>query len=214
MMSPGLDIVICLQGQGDAPLLDRALFTTLTQATDLSLAVHVMLPRFSADDLRRLRLSLQALRPLRPAAPVLFHNWQLPDPLFMQAPLLNWSLELTGGRYFVVQNVADLPAPGAYAAMLAALRQGTDALAALPLMPQMVEFWGDVVLPVGSAPTPRAGLEPSLIMLDRARIALRDLVFTAPQGTDHVDVLGALAPHYGIARLPASPALGLRQYPN
>jgi hypothetical protein len=209
----GLDIVIRLEDMSDAPLLRRALFAIFAQELDLPLAIHLMLPRFWPEDLQRLRASLEPLRPLNPSARVLFHNWQSPGPLYLQAPLLNWSVELTSSRYFTVQAVADLLAPNAYAVLLNELRQTNAALVATPLALQAVEWWGDAILPVDSVPH-QPSEEPTLFMLDRSRIELRDLVFTTGRKPDAVDFESAIHARYLTARLQPTRALGLRQAPN
>jgi hypothetical protein len=209
-MTPGLDVVIILRDLSDLPLLDRSLFTILAQPLDVPLHVHLMLPRFSVEDLRQMRRMTDKLRKLAPTATLCLHNWTAPGPLDLSLPLLNWSMEVSGGRYLSVLQVGDLLSAGGLQTLLDRLHQDEAALAEASLAHQTVAWWGDTVLPL--TPAAETG-HARCFMIDRSRVQLRDLVFTSDRGDETTAFLAAIGEGYRTLRLPREAPIGLRQRP-
>jgi len=209
-MTPGLDVVLILRDLSDLPLLDRSLFTVFAQELDVPLHVQLMLPRFSVEDLRLARHMTDRLRHLSPAATLYLHNWTAPGPLDLTVPLLNWSVEVAGGRYLALLQVGDLISAGGLQTLLDRLHGDEAALVEASLAHQTVDWWGDTVLPL--APATATG-EARCFMVDRSFIQLRDLVFTSDRGEENEAFLSSISERYRTTRLPRDVPLGLRQVP-
>jgi hypothetical protein len=195
VMNPaGLDVVVRLYDLSDLPRLDHCLFALFGQSlAALSpdadplgpLRLHLMLRRFSFAEVQALRTATQALRALDQTAQLTMHNWEIPEPFDLRVPLLNWGLEVAKGRYFTCLDVGDLVLPGAYARLLSRLRLTRAAMALGGVIKQPVRWWGDVVMPLTSAPvclnSPLGGSDdadsPPVFLLDRARVPLQELKF-------------------------------------
>ncbi len=177
-----LDVLIRLEDVSELPRLDRALFTVLCQRPPLPLHVHLMTGRFSAEDLRRLRRATEPLRALSDGPTILIHNWQLPKPLYLGVPLLNWGLEVTAGRYLTVLETSDLLCAGAFETLLGPLHAGA-AVVTGALVAQQVDWWADSF--VAAAPPPDAGPQgAALFMLDRRQVPSHGLAFEAGETGD------------------------------
>lgn len=184
MRVSGLDIVVRLNDTSELPLLDRCMFSVLGQSHRVMPAcaeifepmqLHVMLCRFSPDELRSVRAAMRVLRPVDETANVALHNWRHPEPFDLEVPLLNWSLELATGRYFTCLDLVDLLLPNACAKLLARLRTTPAALALGGVTTRKVRWWGDVVLPLpGESDDEDAS---PVFLLDRARVSMREQVF-------------------------------------
>ena len=210
VMTRGLDVILILRDLSDLPLLDRSLFTVLAQELDVPLHIHIMLPRFSVEDLRLARRMTDRLRHLSPAATLSLHNWTAPGPLDLTVPLMNWGIEVASGRFVTLLQVGDLVSAGRFQTVLDRLRQGETVLVEGSLTHQTVAWWGDTVLPLASAAD--AG-QARWFMIDRSRVQLRDLVFTSDRGDDTATFLASIGERYRTMRLPPGVPLGLRQVP-
>ena len=207
-----IDVIVPLDDTSDLPLLERCAFALMGQGT---LRLHVMLQRFSLAEVRETRAALRVLEPLRPSLSVALHNWQYPEPFELRVPLLNWGLEVARGRYVTCLDVADLPMPGAFARLLARLQATGAAVALGGAAVQTVRWWGDVVLPMPWQQEPGARYaRPPLFLLDRARVAARDLAFREGQpGAEIAAFIERLDGRGMVDSHCRNELLGLRQVP-
>ncbi len=205
----GLDVIIRLEDVSELPRLDRALFTVLCQNPPLPVHVHLMAGRLSPEDLRRLRQMTEPLRDFSDSTTILIHNWQLPKPLYLRVPLLNWGLEVAASRYLTVVETSDLLYAGAFATLLGRLRAGA-AIVTGDLLEQQVEWWADSF--VAAAPGPDADTEgAALFMLDRHRVPSNGLVFEA--GETGGEVAGFIERLHATSAVRLNTVIGVRQNP-
>lgn len=191
MEQPGIDVVVRLYDTSELPLLARCVLALVGQvvpglATSLGpiepLRLHVMLQRFSVAEVQATRATVRTSLLSHEAFSASLHNWAYPEPFELSVPLLNWGLEVARLRYFTCLDIVELPLPGAFARLLARLRatRASVALGGMGIQPAC--WWGDVVLPLPSSrrhPARDAG--SPLFLLDRTRVAARDVVFHADQ---------------------------------
>jgi hypothetical protein len=218
-VTPGIDVIISLDDPSDLPRLDRALFTLFCQEPALPMTVHLMLARFSVEDLLWLRQLTEPLRGLAADAAILIHNWQLPKPLNVRVPILNWGIEVTSHRYLTILEVSDLLGPGAYGLLLDRLRETGNAIIAAPLADQHVEWWGDsfvpIVDPIAGRLAQNSGKPGLCFLLDRSQVKLGDLVFTTGEAPHEVTgLIARITARYPAASLPPGRVIGVRQIPN
>ena len=227
----GIDIVIRLSDTSELPLLHRCVFSVLGQSHRVAslygnfsepLRLHVMLCRFSSDELQMVRTATRMLRPFDETASITLHNWRHPEPFDLHVPLLNWSLEVAKGRYFTCLDPTDLLFPGACAKLLTRLRATRAAIALGGMATQPVRWWGDVVLPLPAtspAPGPLPG-EPGdenvspVFVLDRARMPLREQVFRVGRpGAEVAEFVRRLRAQHLADTECMTDLLGVRQVP-
>ncbi len=217
-MTPmGLDIVIRLYDPSELPRLDHCVFSLLGQSLDGAceeLRVHLMLRRFSFDEVRAVRTAIQALRRLDETTIFIVHNWQISEPFDLRVPLLNWGLEVTNGRYFTCLDVGDVLVPGAYARLLERLRTTQAVLALGGMATQLVRWWGDVVLPMTTTLVSDDKDLPPLFVIDRTRLPLQDLVFRVDQSFSEITAfVQHIRAFYPVDTEYEAGVLGLHQVP-
>ena len=191
--APGIDVVTRLDDLADLPFLDGLLFALMGQADAGPLRLHVMLPRFSFEEVRAVRTATAGVRRLHDRTSVTLHNWDYPAPFNLRVPLLNHGLDVAQGRYVIPLDVHDQPRPRACAALLARLRGTSAALALGGAALRPVSWWGDVILPAPDRPD--EPLPGATFMLDGARLPMGDRVFVSrddvPETTEFIERISA-----------------------
>lgn len=211
--APGIDIVTRLYDLADLPFLDQLLFSVMGQVGAEPLRLHVMLQRFSSNDVRAVRHATVGLRRLNDRTSLTLHNWDYAAPFDLRVPLLNWGLEVAQGRYVIFLNVHDQLHSHACAALVARLRGTTAALALGSAVLQPVWWWGDVILP---APDPggRSMLVP-IFMIDAGRLAAKDRVFMSNEEVSETsEFLDRISSSYAVDGTHRSDVLAVRRDPH
>jgi hypothetical protein len=210
--APGVDIVTRLYDLADLPLLDQLLFSITGQADTGPARLHVMLQRFSFDQVQSVRQATRGLRRLSDRVSVMLHNWDNPAPRDLRVPLLNWGLEVAQGRYVACLDVNEQLRPHACGTLLARLRETPAAVALGGVALQPVRWWGDVILAVPDQPGTAA--PRPVFMVDRDRLAVEDCVFrTGEPDAEIEEFLERLGTQYAVDRRCESDAVALRTCP-
>ena len=175
-----IDVALQLDDMADLPLARASLFTLVGQvrSLDQSLAVpptarlhvHLLTERLDVADLRRVREALSVGGDGSMGTALSIENWDYRYPFGLRIPLLNRALAQGTGRYFCVLKAGDQLVPGALATLLERLDRTGLALSLAARSEQLTRWWGDVVLPLGTASPSAEPGGSTIFLLDRARV--------------------------------------------
>jgi hypothetical protein len=210
--APGIDVVTRMYDLADLPFLDQLLFSLVGQAGAEQLRVHLMLQRFSFDDVRALRGAVDGIRQLHSQFSLTLHNWDFPVPFDLSVPLLNWGLEVSLGRHVAFFEIHDCLYPHACAALLTRLRGTSAALAVGSAVLQPVWWWGDVIRPI-----PGHGgdhVSAPIFMIDATRMAARDRLFVSDgSATETAEFIRRVSTSYEVDLNLENQVLAVRRSP-
>ncbi len=196
-----IDVIIRLYDTTDLPRLRLCVFSLLGQKrgtgqTALTERIHVnvMTQRFTVEQIRQTRETIDPLIADCDDVSLTIYNWDYRDPFDIRVPLLNWAFEVTNGRFVSVVECVELLLPGALARLRARLAD-TDAAAAISeVYVQQVLWWGDVILPVTIKGRHPEKLSAPLAMFDRGRIKSSLTFEVSSSGMEVANYVNTLRP--------------------
>lgn len=196
-----VDVVVRLYDTTDLPRLRLCLFSLLGQKRGASkaalserLQVYVMTQRFTAEQVRQTRETVDPLLVGDDEVSVTIFNWDYRDPFDVRVPLLNWALEVSDGRFMIVVECTDLLISRSLARLRARLADTGAAAAIGGVHRQQVLWWGDIVVPLTIEGSQTAEASAPFALLDRSRIGKALTFEVGSSGMESAAYLDSLRP--------------------